>query len=79
MTPYAPIAIAIPVVVTREVLLPRRAIRHDLQWLVDTAQQVLCVVRAHCDQRRDVLFYMRRREPTHEVQHRIDEVAHDCR
>ena len=75
---HAPIAFPIPVIVACQVLFARRAIRHHLQWLVDAAQKVVRVVRAHRHERCDVLLHMRGRETSHEVKHRVYKVAHDC-
>jgi hypothetical protein len=71
-----PIAIPIPVIVTRKIVPPCLFARLDKQRLVDTAKQLVRVVRRELREARDVLRDPWRRKAPHQVEHRVHDITH---
>jgi hypothetical protein len=73
----APVALAVSIVIARQIVLPRRFIRLENQRLVNASEEVVGVIWAELDECCDVLFDTRRRQAPHEIEHRINDVGHD--
>ena len=71
LRPDVPMTISVSVVIASEVLLPGRSICLDFERLIDAPKEIICIVWTDIHQGRNVLFYLRRGEPTHEVEHGV--------
>lgn len=73
---HSPVAITISVIIAGKVFPSGCAIRQDFEWLVNTAEKIVCVVRADPDKSVDILFYTGWWEAPHEIEHRVYRISH---
>jgi len=76
-SPCAPVTFAVLIVHASEVLLARRFVDAQLQWLVDVSREIVGVVGAYLHERIDVLLDLRWRETPHEIEHRRHDIHDD--
>ena len=72
----SPIAIAISVIIAGEIFSSSRAIRQYFEWLVNTTEKIVRVVRTDLNKRIDVLFHTCWRQAPHEIEHRVHWISH---
>lgn len=69
---YKPVGVAVPIIVADEVLASRLRINLLLQWLIDTLQQLVRVIRGDADDATETLLNAAGRHAHHDVQRCAD-------